>query len=218
MTYEELRAFYAKFRGLCGGAVTDYHCAQSHGGRVKALESILEYSYDALVRNRHLNQSHSEDALTTGIIEQLALLRIEASHDTQDGGHCDILIKGDDHFCWIAEAKLHRDYTWLVKGFLQLRTRCSNSVYGRDHGEILIYCRAKRAAEVLANWKEQLTTNIEDIVVFEDKIDTRLWFRSHHTCNSSGNRFFIRHRIVPLYWAPEDRDVRRRKAASDAYN
>jgi hypothetical protein len=204
-TYEQLRAFYIAYKGQCGGGVVDFHFAQSHEGRILALETILEYSYNGFVRNRHLKQDQSEDALTVEIVEQLRSFEIEASHDTQVGGHCDVHVIGKDHFLWLAEAKIHSSYDWLEQGFRQLSTRFGVSVHGQDHGEIIIYCRTKLAAKILAEWKDRLTAAHDDVKVYEDMIGTRLWFRSSHPCQSTGNSFFTRHRIIPLYWNPDDK-------------
>lgn len=212
-TLEELRAFYVSFKGRAGGLAFNYQCAPNHEKRVPALEAILEQAYGSLVRNRHLNHDHSEDALTVGIIDQLKNFDVEATHDAQDGGHCDIHVTAKDQFLWIAEAKIHRDYSWLEKGFLQLSTRFGVSVYGRDHGEVIIYCRTGAAAQVLSEWKRRLTENHDEIKICEDMIKSRLWFRSSHPCKSTGGDFFTRHRIVPLFWEPEDKASSKKKTA-----
>lgn len=185
----------------CGGNVIAYHLANSHCTRVKALEEILEYSYAGLIQNRHLNQEHSEDALSVQIVQNLKGFEIEASHDTQTGGHCDIHVVGKEHFLWIGEAKIHSSYEWLEKGFMQLSTRYSTGSYGQDHGEIIIYCRNKNAKVTLETWKNRLRRAHPDVEIFDDQIGTRLWFRSKHENVNSGLDFFTRHRILNLYWS-----------------
>lgn len=184
----------------CDGNVVAFHFAADHAARTAALEAILEFSYDSLVQNRHLNDKHSEDALSVQIIEQLKGFNIQATHDTQTGGHCDIHVVGRDHFLWIGEAKVHKSYSWLVSGFKQLSTRYATGSYGQNRGEIIIYCRNQYAAATLSTWKTQLAELYSDVEIYEDLISTRLWFRSKHKCVNSGIDFYTRHRILNLYW------------------
>ncbi|APX15057.1 hypothetical protein BWR17_03785 [Phaeobacter inhibens] len=151
----------------------------------------------------NLSQNQGEDELSVTIVEQLRFYKIEASHDTQTGGHCDIHVHGKDHFLWIGEAKVHDSYAWLEDGFLQLSTRYATGGYGQDHGEIVIYCRGKKGATVLEEWKTRLTEAHIDVDIYDDQIGSRLWFRSKHECENSGTPFHIRHRLVPLYFAPK---------------
>jgi len=185
----------------CDGNVVAFHFAANHEARTQALEGILEYSYDGLVQNRHLNQKHSEDALSVQVIEYLKAFNIQASHDTQTGGHCDIHIVGKDHFLWIGEAKIHKDYGWLESGFIQLSTRYATGSYGQNRGEIIIYCRNKDAAGTLEFWKERLLELHPEVELTDDLISSRLFFRSKHKCETSGTDFYTRHRILNLYWA-----------------
>ncbi|WP_341235968.1 hypothetical protein [uncultured Sulfitobacter sp.] len=187
--------------GQAGGYAFKYQMAPNHEVRTEALEGMLEYAYDSLVRNRHLNKKQSEDELTVQIVEQLAQFQVMASHDTQVGGHCDILVKGPERFQWIAEAKIHSTYGWLRDGFLQLSTRYGTALPGQNQGEIIIYCRGSNALEVLLKWRKKLE-EMEVADIIEDRSDQALWFRSCHTCSNSGLDFFIRHRIVPLHFAP----------------
>lgn len=191
------------FGNICDGAVQEFHLANDHKTRTDALEKLLEFAYAKLIENRHLNQRHGEDELSIQIINQLNMVNIDATHDTQVGGHCDILVRSKDHFLWIGEAKIHGGYNWLVDGFKQLSTRYSTGCYGQDVGEIIIYCRNSDAASILRNWKEKIETEFEDASVTDDKISERLWFRTQHKCINSGNDFYTRHRILPLFWSPE---------------
>lgn len=117
----------ALMKSVCDGNWVAYHFADSHEDRLVALENILEFCYNSLADDRQLNKNFREDALTVQIVRQLQLMRVEATHDTRRGGHCDILVVARDHFLWIAEAKIHRDFQWLKEGFEQLSIR-----YGCD--------------------------------------------------------------------------------------
>lgn len=199
-TLADLNQLLGSFRD---GAVSAYHFASDHEARTEALESILEFTYDQLVENRHLNYEHSEDALSAQIISQLKMVGIEADHDTQVGGHCDILVRSKDHFLWIGEAKIHRDYNWLTDGFKQLSTRYSTGSYGQCNAEVIIYCRNKKASEVLKNWQVKMQATFPDVTLLEDNINKRLWFRTAHIHEVSGNPFITRHRIIQLYYNPQ---------------
>jgi len=191
------------FGHLCDGAVSAFHYAKDHQARTEALEKVLEFAYDNLVENRHLNQNQGEDELSVQVVGNLRMLSIQADHDTQIGGHCDILVRGTDHYLWIGEAKIHKNYGWLVDGFQQLSTRYAVGGYGKDRGEIIIYCRTSKAADTLRNWKSKMTEEFPDVIVTEDRINERLWFRTKHNCINSGTPFYTRHRILALYWAPQ---------------
>jgi len=185
----------------CDGNVVAFHFANDHQSRTVALEGVLEYAYDSLIENRHLNQTQSEDALSVQIVAYLKALGVQASHDTQTGGHCDVHVVCKDHFLWIGEAKIHKDYAWLESGFKQLSTRYGTGSYGQSQGEIIIYCRSRDAAGTLSTWKDHMIEVFPDVNVIEDLISTRLWFRTVHSCVTSGNPFSTRHRIINLHWA-----------------
>lgn len=185
---------------LCGGSWLQYHFAKTHKDRLAALEGILEHCYNLLIDNRQLKKNLPEDELTVQIVDQLKMLHIQATNDERRGGHCDILVRASDHFLWIAEAKIHHDFLWLQKGFVQLSVRYGVSLRGRDNGELLIYCRNKDAAAVLRAWRDMVLGSYEGVSILEDEIDTQLYFRTRYPCETSGLPFNIRHRIVPMYW------------------
>ena len=193
----------ALMQDQCDGNVVAFHFAPDHETRTLALEGILEYSYDSLIEDSHLNQAQSEDELSVQIVRQLKCHSIEANHDTQTRGHRDIHVRGKDHFLWIGEAKIHKDYEWLNKGFKQLSTRYATGAYGQDRGEIIIYCRTQRPTETLATWRDRLTELHPEVTVYDDQIPTRSWFRSKHHCKTSGTLFHIRHRILGMNWKPD---------------
>ncbi len=188
---------------VCDGHLHTFMFCSNHTIRTKALEEILEYSYHALIENKHLLQKQGEDALSIQIIMQLKMLGIIATHDEQVGGHCDITVRGKKHFLWIGEAKIHNSYKWLEDGFLQLSTRYATGGVGQDRGEIIIYCFIANAVSVLENWKERLLGLCDTIRIEEDKIPTHFYFRSSHIAENTGTHFHTRHRIIPLFWKPK---------------
>ena len=75
------------------------------------------------------------------------------------GGHCDIVVEAQDEFLWIAEAKKHGNYDWLLKGFQQLDTRYTTGLVGQDSGELIIYHFGQRTDKIMAAWAEHLKLN-----------------------------------------------------------
>jgi len=132
----------------------------------------------------------------------LEMAGLQATHDTQVGGHCDILVKAKNGFQWIGEAKIHRAYGWIDDGFLQLTKRYGLAQDGRDHGEIIIYHRGRDSARVLKTWKAKLLSERVEVAEVEDRIDGALYFRTLHKCEASGCDFHTRHKIIPLYFNP----------------
>jgi hypothetical protein len=128
----------------------------------------------------------------------------QAEHDSSVGGHCDIVIRGKELFLWLAEAKKHNDYAWLDKGFQQLSTRYSTGVVGQDHGEVLIYCYVKNAKQILDNWRAELVKRNAEVKIDEAICSHPLIFTSIHKHASSGLDFRVRHKIMALYWEPND--------------
>lgn len=179
-----------------------YFTAQSHQDRVSALREILDYCCNELEKYRHLKKTLSEDQLTIEIVSNLTLLGIEADHDPQHGGHCDIVVKGSFRFIWIAEAKIYSSYVWLDKGFKQLATRYTTGVLGQDHGEVLIYCKAANAKRKLDKWHEELKRRNVGICTHLDPRGDPLSFWSIHKHEVSGLDFTTRHKIICLHHEP----------------
>jgi hypothetical protein len=190
-------------KSIGGGFIIDFLLAPNHERRTDALEKILDFIYNGLVEQRAQNYQLSEDALTVQIVQGLKLLGIQATHDQQNGGHCDITVEAADQYYWIGEAKIHTGYNWLADGFKQLSTRYGVAQPGRNKGEIIIYCKNKDARSVLENWAAKMRSDFPGTEIFEDNIGTSLRFRTQHKCQSSGLNFYTRHRILPLYFKPE---------------
>lgn len=197
---------FAQIQGLlkdfADGGVFEFHFATTHEARVAALEKILESCFASLVENRQHKQAHSEDALSVEIVEQLRGFKLEANHDVQTGGHCDIHVRGRSSFLWIGEAKIHGGYGWLESGFKQLSTRYATGMPGQDCGDLIIYCKNRDSVSVLNSWLERLQQRFPDTSVTADEVSELLQFRTVHTCENSGRPFNTRHKIVPLFWQP----------------
>ncbi|EEQ95770.1 Hypothetical protein OINT_1001164 [Brucella intermedia LMG 3301] len=175
--------------------------AKSHEERLALVERAIDWSAQELVKNRHVKQEMTEDGLSIEIVGLLKAMGFDAGHDTQYGGHCDIVVEASGDFLWIAEAKKHKDYDWLLGGFEQLDRRYSTGLAGQDVGEMIIYCFGARADLVLAEYQTRLESARKD-VVFDGAIAGGLFRRSKHTHMNTGSDFRVRHTIVPLYFKP----------------
>ncbi|MBP2488991.1 hypothetical protein JOH50_004718 [Rhizobium leguminosarum] len=179
----------------------DMILAASHDQRVTQVERAVDWVAQEFVKTSHIRQTMGEDLLTIDIITSMKAMGFHAAHDTQYGGHCDIVVEAREDFLWIAEAKIHKGYDWLLAGFEQLDRRYSTGLVGQDAGEMIIYCFIERADRVLSEYQSRLAGSRED-VKFDQAITQGLFRRSVHTHAKTGRNFRVRHSIVPLYFSP----------------
>lgn len=200
-TIDQLRL---QFDGTPAAASIDYWLAQTHSQRVTAVNKAIDYACNQLELSKNKKQGLGEDQITVDICNMLITAGFDASHDLNVGGHCDIVIKGKDHFLWLAEAKEHNAYGWLDKGFRQLSTRYSTGVFGQDHGAVIIYCYVADAASMLEKWRTKLIEKNADVTTEKSSDGNPLHFSSLHKHVSSGLPFHVRHKAVSLHWNPTD--------------
>lgn len=193
-----------QLKGTPTGVAFEYMLAQDHEARVQAVQKAVDFACNELEQNKHKKQGYGEDALTLEVCSVLRALGFQAVHDDNVGGHCDIVIRGDESFLWLAEAKKHNDYAWLDKGFRQLATRYSTGVAGQDNGEVLIYCFSKNAAAMLKTWRQELEARNAGVKTTDTACGNPLLFCSTHEHEATGLDFHVRHKAVALYWNPKD--------------
>lgn len=178
--------------------------ATDHGERLRTLESVLDIIYAQLTDERHVMQKQGEDEISYAILGRLRMVGIPATHDTQIGGHIDLLVESDDGFRWIGEAKLDNGAGYVLGGYDQLTTRYAAARTGQNTGEILIYCKKARPDLRIAAWRDRLRETYPEVEISEDSCNAPdLRFRSVNICQVTGGRFHVRHRIVPLYFDPK---------------
>lgn len=185
----------------------EWMSASSHEEKFKLLRTALDHCYGELVNNKHLNREGkvSEDQLSVQICQMLGCMGIVASHDTQVGGHVDILVRDRDGFLWIGEAKIDHGPSYVAGGFDQLSTRYGTSGEGRNQGEMIVYSWKRNIAKRLKDWLEHLE-GLEGVQGLEVEVaieDPKWHFTTKHTCPASGHLFHVRHVFVPLYFAPK---------------
>ncbi|KJS15553.1 MAG: hypothetical protein VR78_08830 [Hoeflea sp. BRH_c9] len=171
----------------------------------RLVERAIDWCGLQIVENRHLKQDLGEDALTIEIVHMLKGMGYDAEHDTQIGGHCDVIVRGKRDFLWIGEAKIHKDYDWLLKGYEQLDSRYSTGQPGQDTGEIIIFSYNERIDKVVAKWIEHLIAKRPDVSVSVSESD-KLVHYSLHQHPGTGRTFKVRHKPINLYWRPMDKE------------
>lgn len=178
----------------------DLYEADSFEQQCRVTERAIDFCCRFLQENKQHKYNLGEDQLTVDIIGQLKALSFDAEHDTQVGGHCDILVRGKKGFLWIAESKKHNSYEWLLEGFNQLCSRYLTGVDGQDTGDLIIFCTNRNAMSVLKTWFEKISSVDRDFTFDESEIDS-LVFRSTHSHEGSGRKIKVRHKMVVLWWA-----------------
>lgn len=169
------------------------------------VERAIDWCGLQIVENRHLKQEMGEDALTIEIVHMLKGMGYDAEHDTQIGGHCDVIVRGKRDFLWIGEAKIHKDYDWLLKGYEQLDSRYSTGQPGQDAGELIIFSRNERIDKVMDKWITHLTESRRDVTVSLSESDELIRYTLHKH-PGTGRPFKVRHKPINLYWRPMDRE------------
>jgi len=176
--------------------------ATTHEQRLNLIERAIDWIAQSFTTTRQNRQDRSEDAITQDIVQSLESMGIDATHDTQFGGHADIAVRGRDEFLWIAEAKIHRDYAWLLQGFEQLDKRYTTGLPGQDAGEMIIYHYRENTRQVMASWIDHLAEKRPDVTIEQESSDP-LARRTRHIHNGSGLEFKIRHKAISLYFNRE---------------
>lgn len=201
-SYKELQLYSSRSTPVAINI--DYLYTSSPEERVSCVRRAIDYLALEFTKSRQLKQNRTEDELTGEIIISLKCMGFEASHDTQYGGHCDIVVEAAQGFLWIAEAKIHRDYDWLLKGYNQLLTRYSTGQKGQDNGDMIIYVYIQNVNHVMNKWNAYLIENEKDVIT-ENCPDSSFNFFSTQMHQNTGLPFTTRHVPISLYFSPQDK-------------
>ena len=178
--------------------------ASSADDMVALVDRAIDHIVQEFARTPKERKDRSEDGLSIDLVTSLKELGFQASHDTTTGGHCDIVVDGIYNFLWLGEAKIHKDYDWLLKGFNQLDSRYATATKNQDHGGMIIYCMGERVDQVMDRWREHLAKERPDVTV-GTRGDGELEFRSSHVHTRTGREYHVRHVPISLYWKPLDK-------------
>lgn len=163
---------------------------------VNILYQDLDDALQHLEQARHLYKDSNEDQLSSQIISFLKGRFYDAEHDTQHGGHVDILVKHQHgKYEWIGEAKIWKGAEYALDGWNQLNKRYSSGTVRDNHGGILLYVKVKNAKQKLNDWLDHLKMNIE--VEIEEDINP-LVKKTKSIHEGSGLEIYIRHMAVML--------------------
>lgn len=183
----------------------DWQQYRSHDARLATVEKAVDHSIREIMKTAHLYQGRKEDELTDIIIKQLGGMGILATHDTQYGGHCDIVVETQDGFLWIAESKINnKGYDWILQGFQQLDTRYTTGIKGQDSGDIIVFLYNESMMDFMNEWVKRLSAARPDVSGSFSQNDPTQWVSSHKHARS-GLPFRIRHLPVSLYFKPADK-------------
>ncbi|MCX9456695.1 hypothetical protein GOU96_06145 [Vibrio sp. R-1] len=172
---------------------------------VNVLNKDLKKIIRDLQHDRHQFQSEAfgEDAISSVIIKCLKTLNYDAEHDTQHGGHCDILVKHQTlGFEWIGEAKLWKGQKYIADGLEQLLTRYATAVEGENCGGLLVYVKQPQAVEKMKTWRDTLAAHPSTVSL--DSLDgniTSLEFNSVQKAEATGLDYRLKNYFVSLYHA-----------------
>lgn len=175
-----------------------------YAGQVEIVNDAIDYCISELVASKHHRKADGEDRLTVDLVTILKAMGFQASHDTDVGGHCDVVIYGKNNFLWLGEAKIHKSYDWDYQGLQQLSTRYSTGIVGQDHGGLILYTWNQNSNDMMNRWTEHLLTSKPDLKM-EVCAKNPLVRNSVHDHPATGLPFYVRHTPVSLYFSPQDK-------------
>lgn len=177
--------------------------ASSHEEFVDQLYVDLDDAMYVLETQKHMYQTAQwgEDELTSVIISFLKGRHYDAEHDTQHGGHIDILVKHQfGKFAWIGEAKLWNGPAYIYGGCNQLNERYGTGTVRDNHGGIIIYVKIKKSGEKLDDWRKHLQQEVADATIAIDQKNP-LRFMSTTLHPATSQPYYVRHMAVSLFHA-----------------
>lgn len=175
---------------------------------VKQLYIDLDEAMYVLETQKHMYQETKwgEDELTSVIIAFLKGRNYDAEHDTQHGGHIDILVKHQlGRFAWIGEAKLWDGPAYIFGGWNQLNERYGTGTVRDNHGGIIIYVKQRHSGEKFSSWRRHLSENVAGATIIPDDTNS-LRFSSETVHPATSQPYFVRHMAVSLFHATGDSD------------
>lgn len=168
---------------------------------VEQLYKDIDDAIHILETQKHMYQKAmwGEDELTSVIITFLKGRSYDAEHDTQHGGHVDIIVKHQyGKFEWIGEAKLWDGPAYIYDGWIQLNERYGSGTVRDDHGGIIIYVKIKNSADKLGDWQTHLLSKITDVAITPDATNS-LRFSSSTAHPATARPYKVRHMAVSLF-------------------
>lgn len=174
---------------------------------VTTLYVEIDTIVDGLERDANVLQASTENSLNADICRQLCRLGYTAVHDKNHRGHTDISVEFE-RYSWVGEGKkvASVNNSHLKDGYDQLVHRYVTGTSDADQAAVVVYCFAKDAAHVTAQWKAHLKACNSAVPGYAENIQPcqgnafAFWTESKH--ESSGRILKIKHIVLSLHWAP----------------
>ncbi|QEW32002.1 hypothetical protein D0N50_10085 [Erwinia billingiae] len=168
---------------------------------VEQLYIDLDDAMYVLETQKHMYQDSKwgEDELTGVILAFLKGRNYDAEHDTQHGGHIDILVKHQlGRFAWLGEAKLWDGPAYIYGGWNQLNELYGTGTVRDNQGGMIIYIKIKKSGEKMADWQKHLQQEVADAVITPDP-ENPLRFTSQTLHPATSQPYTVRHMAVSLF-------------------
>ncbi|WP_235608086.1 hypothetical protein [Cronobacter sakazakii] len=190
------------------------YALESYSNFSNLIRKELDYAISKLEQNGNkITFDLSEDQLTLYLLSYIEnrYLGLEASHEKNQRGHCDISITLAD-YTWHGEAKKHSSYLYLFKGYAQLTERYSTGTVNSSSGGLIIYTKNASCLDMMSMWKAYLSKNACRIHACKEIKITNchknpLVFYSNHLHTVSKLDYQVVHYPVVLHHKPVDPEL-----------
>lgn len=170
----------------------------TYGEYCEKIDQAVDLISAQLAKHAQIHQQESEDQLSIHFVNQLRHLNFPATHDTQYGGHCDIVVE-EGEFLWLGEAKIATDNSWVMKGYGQLHDRYTTGMAGQNKGSLILYVQKGPAKHYLDLWQSYLIKALPELTPTACN-RSQLAFRTESVHPRSGLSFEVRHVAVGLFF------------------
>lgn len=178
---------------------------------VELVEKGVVWSLQQIAQNPKERRDESENGLTSIVVSHLRCMGFQVEFDGSVGGHCDIIVRYGTLYTWIAEAKIHGSYKWLLKGYLQLASRYSTGLVNEDRGGMLIYFKTDNVADKMKVWSDTMAAYkgsgrsgaARRPIAVTDLASPRNSLRSVQSHKRTGADYTVTHFALSIHWDPE---------------
>jgi len=176
--------------------------AETYDDWVSVVHQALDLTLRTMSENPELRKERKEDEITIEVVGNLRKYPIEVEHDAKVGGHTDFLVRGENGYAWLAEAKKYTSNSWIHQGYQQLTTRYGNPTPVSNRGAIIIYSYDDRLDRTMDSWRDYLSAKEPSATCAAIGPD-RISFASSQAHARNGMPYEIRHVGLSLYFDPK---------------
>lgn len=175
-----------------------------YGDFVGLIRKALDFSITLMAAAKNITPGMDEDQLTHDLLLPLIGMAFDATHSTNVGGNCDIVVAGHSSYLWLGEAKVFSSYGKLLGGYRQLAGRYSTGLANQDHGAVIVYMVTHgNAKERMREWEDYLKFAEIGVKTIRTK-ERPLEFSSVQDHQGTGLPMYVQHFPVVLFHAPTD--------------